>query len=228
MPIELVAFDLDGTLIDSLPGLTAAVNEMRASLGHAPARSTSVEGWIGRGTRHLVASAVQDAVRRHPSAEEVDAAHDRFVEAYTTHSETGSTPRAGAMELLSSLSSSGMPCAITTNKLERFSWRIADRLGFSPFLRCIIGGDTGERKPSPWMLQEAARRCGADPARGLLVGDSRIDVETAAAAGWPIWVVAGGYGAPGPGEPLPPGSARFADLAEVRTTLLAGAGGRGE
>ncbi len=220
MRIECVAFDLDGTLIDSLSGLAAAVNAMRTDCGLPEADELSVAQWIGRGTRVLVSRALHDGLGRDAESGELDRAHTMFVEAYGGTCESGSTLRPGAQELLSRLASLGVPCAITTNKMESFSVQIARRLGVLPFLRAVIGGDTGERKPSPWMLHEAARRCGVDPQRGLLIGDSMIDVETAHAASWPVWLVDGGYGTPGSGVMLPPGSRRFNGLLELAHDLL--------
>lgn len=193
---EVVAFDLDGTLIDSLAGLTAAVNAARRAHGLGDAAGASVERWIGHGTRNLVTHALTDDAGAPPQPGTVDEAHATFVAAYGVECERGSTLRPGARECLQCAADLGIPAALTTNKLERFARRIVDHLGIAACFTAILGGDSGERKPSPWMLREAARRCGADVSRGLLIGDSMIDVESARAAGWPVWIIAGGYGAP--------------------------------
>ncbi len=220
MRVECIAFDLDGTLIDSLPGLAEAVAAMRTRCGLGAAAQASVASWIGRGTRVLVTRALQDGLGRDPDADEVERGHAMFVEAYGRTCESGSSLRPGARELLLRLFALGVPCAITTNKLESFAVQIATRLNIDSLLKTVIGGDTGERKPSPWMLHEAARRCGVDPGRGLLIGDSMIDVETAAAARWPVWLVDGGYGTPGSAAALPPASRRFRDVPDLAHELL--------
>lgn len=195
---DIIAFDLDGTLIDSLAGLTTAVNAARAASGLAAVVDSQVERWIGRGTRVLVTQALSDGGGDGslPSEQAINQAHEVFVTAYSTACDEGSRLRPGAKACLELARDHGVPCAITTNKLERFARRIAAHLGIDGLTAVILGGDSGERKPSPWMLHEAARRCGVHSARGLLIGDSLIDVETARAAGWPVWIVRGGYGTP--------------------------------
>jgi phosphoglycolate phosphatase len=180
--IRAVVFDLDGTLVDSRRDLAEAVNRMRGELGLAPLDLAEVVGMVGRGARNLVRSALGGEV----DEARVDLALARFLAHYDELATDATMPYPGIPRLLAELAGS-RPLALLTNKPERPTLRILEHFDWSRWFRTVVGGDSlPVRKPDPGGLVEIARRLGVAPGELLLVGDSRIDAETAAAAGAPF------------------------------------------
>ena len=210
-PPRAVAFDLDGTLIDSRLDLAEAVNLARADLGLERLEVEAIVAMIGEGARNLVRKALGGA----PPPELIEAAHARFVAHYDAECTRRTRAFPGIDALLDRIAAlaPALPLAIVTNKPEAFSRKIVDALGWSGLFDPLIGGDTlGVRKPDPAGLIAVARRHGVGTGEVLLVGDSRIDAATAAAAGSPFVFVEWGFrrdeerrelaGAASVGEPL--------------------------
>lgn len=191
-----ILFDLDGTLVDSLPDLVRSANAMRAELGEPPLGRERISGFVGNGVRKLVHRVLTDA----PDGEAEPARFERglasFHRIYLEGCCVESTLRPGAVETLAGLGALGIACGVVTNKSEAPMRRILDRYGLSPHLRAAIGGDTAfGRKPGVGTSLEALRRLGLDAGsdRWWLVGDSLTDVRTAAASGVPGIAIRGGY-----------------------------------
>lgn len=184
-----VVFDLDGTLIDSAPDIHAAVARMLAAEGLAPLPLDTVRGFIGNGVAALVERVM--AAAGLPPTE-----HPRLLARF--QAEYDAAPSAltrvfdGAEEALAALAATGHPLGICTNKPEATSRAILADLGLLAHFGAVVGGDSlPVRKPRPEPLLEAFRRLGAE--RGLYVGDSEVDGETAAAAEVPLFLFANGY-----------------------------------
>jgi phosphoglycolate phosphatase len=187
--IRAIAFDLDGTLIDSRHDLAAAINQMRRELGRGELDVDQVLGMIGEGARKLV----RRALGGDPPDELLERGLARFFDNYETECTRRTRPYCGIDELLAEMASR-LPLALVTNKPERFSRRIVEHLGWGGRFDPLIGGDTlPARKPQPAGLQAVCARHGVAPAELLLVGDSRIDAQTATAAGSALVLVAWGY-----------------------------------
>lgn len=183
-----VLWDLDGTLIDSAADIAAAVDRMLAGRGLSPLGEATVRGFIGEGARRLVDRAVE-AAGGAPSEAHVAAFLVEYRRALVVR--TRVHPPA-LRELLAAVRG---PMAVVTNKPERMSVEILERLDLARCFGTVIGGDSlPTRKPQPEMLTEALRRLGAE--RGVLVGDGPADVGAAIAAGMPIIGVAWGISAP--------------------------------
>lgn len=191
-PMELaaIAFDLDGTLIDSRLDLAAAVNAVRRELGLAPLAVERVVAFVGHGARNLVRRALPEEL----SGGAFEAAYERFLELYYQGCLEATRPYPGVEAMLAALAAR-WPLAVVTNKPERHTRRILEGLGLARRFRFALGGDSlAERKPDPEPLREAARRLATDPSRLLYVGDSAIDGETARRAGAPAALVGWGFG----------------------------------
>jgi phosphoglycolate phosphatase len=204
-----LVFDLDGTLVDSRADLAAAVNRMRLDLGLDALPMAAVVRMVGKGARNLVRSAL--------GGEPAEALVERALELFLAHYEPACTvstaPYAGIPELLSDLAA-GFRLALLTNKPERATRRILDHFGWSAWFEPAIGGDTlAARKPEPEGLLTIARRLGVGPGELLMIGDTRIDAETAAAAGAPFALVEWGFATP---------AERLAIAAEWRVADAAG------
>jgi phosphoglycolate phosphatase len=182
-----IVFDLDGTLVDSRRDLAAAVNRTRAAYGLPVLELAEITAMVGEGARNLVAR----ALGRDLSA--VDQALERFFGFYREGLLDTTPAYPGVPELLAALAGR-RPLAVLTNKPEGFTRRILAGLDLAGRFREVVGGDSlAARKPDPAGLREIARRLGVPAADLLLVGDSRIDAATAAAAGCRFALVTWGF-----------------------------------
>ncbi len=186
-----IVFDLDGTLIDSLRDIAAAVNRMRAERALPPLAVAEVRGMVGEGARVLVRRALPPELAR-------DALRGALA-SYLTHyaGVCLDTTRAypGIAAMLAALAPS-FSLAVLSNKGEELSRHILAGLGLDRHLREVVGGDTlPTRKPNPGGLFLLADRLGVQPGELLLVGDSDVDASTAQAAGCPYALALWGEGA---------------------------------
>ncbi|MCO7514118.1 phosphoglycolate phosphatase [Pseudomonas guariconensis] len=181
---RLVMFDLDGTLIDSVPDLAAAVDRMLLQMGRPPAGLEAVRQWVGNGAQVLVRRALAGGLDH---ADVDDALAEQglalFMEAYAeSHDLTVIYP--GVRDTLRWLRKQGVEMALITNKPERFVGPLLDQMKIGRYFRWIIGGDTlAQKKPDPAALLFVMKMAGVAPAESLFVGDSRSDVLAARAAG---------------------------------------------
>ena len=181
---KLVMFDLDGTLIDSVPDLAAAVDRMLLELGRPPAGIEAVRHWVGNGAQVLVRRALAGGIEH---ADVDDALAERalalFMEAYAEHHEL-TVVYPGVRDTLRWLRKQGVEMALITNKPERFVAPLLDQMKIGRYFRWIIGGDTlPQKKPDPAALLFVMKMAGVAPEQALFVGDSRSDVQAAQAAG---------------------------------------------
>jgi len=191
---RLVMFDLDGTLIDSVPDLAEAVDRMLVELGRAPVGVEKVRDWVGNGARVLVRRALAGGLDHAAVGEaETEEALARFLDIYADcHHLTALYP--GVHELLEALSTAAVELAVVTNKPERFVAPLLEQVGLGGYFRWIIGGDTlPQQKPDPAALLQVMHLAGVDAAQALFVGDSRNDVLAARAAAVPCVAVSYGY-----------------------------------
>jgi phosphoglycolate phosphatase len=175
---EHVAFDLDGTLIDSRADLAAAVNHVLRALGLAELPATTLQGYVGEGARVLVARALGPQ-----HADRIEPAFELFLARYGAHLLDATRAYPGIPELLSALAARGVTLSVLSNKPAAMSRAIVDGLGLGRHFVEVLGGDSlPTRKPDPEGLELLRARTGTPRERMLLVGDSGIDVHTARAA----------------------------------------------
>jgi phosphoglycolate phosphatase len=192
-----IALDLDGTLLDTIHDLAAAINALLAEMGHAPLPKDTIRALVGKGMANLVQRAL--ALARGVPATAIDAAtRDDALARYQAHYAAilgrGTLMFPGMVEGLDALRAMGFPLAIVTNKASRFVQPHLDHAGIGHHFALVIGGDTlATRKPDAGPLRHVARAFGIAPARLLMVGDSGNDVEAARAAGCPVLVLPYGY-----------------------------------
>lgn len=189
---ELLAIDLDGTLVDSAPDLAYAVDAALESLGLPAAGERRVRGWIGDGMEVLVERAL--AASGGDVARQLEAALAEFTHVYRARVYVLSRLYDGVPETLAALSARGIALACITNKGEPFARAVLEQGGVLDAFDFVIGGDSlAAKKPDPLPLLEAARRAGTTPARSAMVGDSHHDLQAAAAAGFAFVWAAYGY-----------------------------------
>jgi phosphoglycolate phosphatase len=196
LPPAALAFDLDGTLIDSRRDLATAVNRVRASYRLEPLDLAAVLTMVGEGARNLVARAL-DLDPSSADAARLDEALARFFGHYEEACLDTTRPYPGILEALEALAPR-YPLALCTNKPERFTRLLIDHLGLGPYFPHVVAGDTlPSRKPDPAGMRLLAERMRAPLAEVMLVGDSRVDAQTAAAAGCRFALVTWGFAGAG-------------------------------
>lgn len=201
---RLIIFDLDGTLVDSVPDLAVAVDRMLAQLGRAPAGEARVRTWVGNGAAMLVRRALADSAEPARVAAVTDAAQQQalalFQQIYRQENGRQTRLYPGVSEVLAVLAEQGIALAVVTNKPLQFTEPLLRQLGLAEFFQIVVGGDClPQRKPHPLPLLHVCERLGVPPAQGLMVGDSRNDVDAAKAAGMVSAALTYGYNH---GEPV--------------------------
>lgn len=191
MPIpRAVVFDLDGTLVDTAPDLAAALNAALEAVDRPAQSLSTVRTLIGHGTRTMLTKALSATGGSSPSL--LDAAYPVLVQHYADHICDHSRPYDGAEVALDSLVRQGIRLALCTNKPERLALALIEALGWRNRFDAVVGGDTlSVSKPNPAPLHRAIT--GAGGGMAVFVGDSIIDVQTAAAAGVPCIAVSFGF-----------------------------------
>ena len=189
-PFSVVAFDLDGTLADTAPDLSAALNHSLERLGRPPVSEESVRHMVGHGARALLQKGLSATGLMTP--ELVEQGFPIFLDYYEAHIADRTRPFPGLEAALDQLAARGVKLAICTNKLEGLARELVDALGWRGRFAAIVGGDTlPVRKPDPAPLFEAIARSGGG--RGAFVGDSITDTDTARNAAIPCVAVSFGF-----------------------------------
>ncbi|HVA56109.1 MAG TPA: phosphoglycolate phosphatase [Gammaproteobacteria bacterium] len=193
--IKLVAFDLDGTLVDSAADIASAVCRMTEELALPPPDIGTVRTWVGDGVRLLLKRALGVERDSEPPAELYQRAFEAFRRAYHEHLVSESCLYAGALDTLRFLHARDFALACITNKAAEFTTPLLDALGIGPYFGLVLSGDSlTQRKPHPLPLLHAAQHLGVSPARACMVGDSRNDLLAARAANFMAIGVRYGYG----------------------------------
>jgi phosphoglycolate phosphatase len=186
--IDLIVFDLDGTLVDSLPDLANAANYACRSLGLPEHSAAAIQGMIGGGEKVFVSRFLGPENQGHFAA-----ALQLYLEYYTRHCGDLTYVYPGVKEALARLA--GKRLAVLSNKMERLSQRVVQLMGLAPFFAAVRGGDSyGVLKPAPEGLRALIQELGVDPDRTLMVGDKTADVSAGREAGAHTVGVSYGYG----------------------------------
>lgn len=193
--IRFVAFDLDGTLVDSVPDIARAVDDMAVALALPRPDVDTVRGWVGDGIRRLVKRALTGTRDGEPDAALYRQGFEAFRRAYHAHLSDRTRLYPGVREALDGLLDAGLPLACITNKATEFTAPLLQALDLGRYFDCVLCGDSlPARKPDPLPLLHAARHAGIAPSASCMVGDSANDVRAARAAGFYAVAVRYGYG----------------------------------
>jgi phosphoglycolate phosphatase len=226
---QAVLFDLDGTLLETIPDLAAAANRMLAVMGRAPVPLELIATYVGRGIGILVERVLSGSRDGRLESSALKPAQALFEGFYAEESGRRSTPYPDVNASLARLHDAGVPMAVVTNKAEAFTRPLLAVTGLLPYFASVVSGDTLPwKKPDPRPVLHACGELHVAPARALFVGDSIHDVEAARAAGCEVWCVPYGYNE---GQSVAEsGCDRIvADLVEVADRVLGLApGGRNE
>lgn len=181
MRTDLVIFDLDGTLLDTIGDLAVACNAMLARRGLPEHTYADYRHFVGNGILRLVERALPEELR---TPEYVAAARADFVAYYTDHIDLHTKPYAGIPELLDTLTRQGIRLAVASNKFQRGTEKLIRRFFPEVPFEVVLGQRPDvPLKPDPAVIEEILGLTGVPRDRVLYVGDSGVDMQTAAAAG---------------------------------------------
>ena len=200
--------DLDGTMVDTLGDFAASLNRMLDDLSLPHVAPSAIETMVGKGSEHLIHSALVHVMAPAVAKAEADAkaralfdrAWERYQHHYLAINGRHSAVYPGVAEGLKALRAQGLRLACLTNKPTSFAKPLLADKGLDGFFELVFGGDAFERKkPDPLPLLKTCEAMGTAPARTLMIGDSSNDARAARAAGCPVVLVTYGYNH---GEPV--------------------------
>jgi phosphoglycolate phosphatase len=192
--IRCALLDLDGTLLDTAPDLAAAANRMLGALGLPPRRREEVASYVGKGLARLVERCLTGELEGRADPQLLERALGLFSPAYDEESGRHCRVFDGVVEGLDMLDSLGLRLACVTNKPERFTLPLLERMGLAPYFDAVVCADRLARtKPDPLPFLHACALLEVKPREALVVGDSANDVHAARAADIPVVCVAYGY-----------------------------------
>ncbi len=188
-----IVFDLDGTLIDTAPDLTAALNHVLVSEGRPALPQAEVRNLVGHGARALIERGMgMDGPK--PSEPDLQRMLKLFLSYYGENIANHSTLFPGVTETLDHFRARQARLAVCTNKPAGLSRDLFTALDMHKHFEAILGSDSlAVRKPDPLHLIETIRQAGGDPARAGMVGGSATHINTAKAANIPVVAVSFGY-----------------------------------
>lgn len=192
LKIDTIVFDLDGTLVDASPDITAATNFVLQQLDRDALPQETVAGYIGGGA---------EALWRRVLGEEAEPLLQRvvpvFMERYAAYPCEESYLYPGAAELLQALQGAGVQMAIATQKAEGITANVLEKLGIEAFFKLAVGPESvARRKPHPESVLLILERLQCSPERTLMIGDTPADIRAGRLAGVRTCAVTYGYGQP--------------------------------
>jgi len=187
--MKAILFDLDGTLLDTLDDLAAAVNVALTARGYPERSRAEVRRFVGNGVRRLMELAVPEGV----SGAEFESCFEEMRAYYADHSAIATAPYAGVLEMLAELKVRGTPMALVSNKPDGPVADLAEQ--YFPGMFSVTVGDSPSRarKPAPDMPLYALERLGVSREEAIYIGDSEVDIQTARNAGLPVVSVTWGF-----------------------------------
>jgi phosphoglycolate phosphatase len=190
LPVDAVLFDLDGTLADTAPDLSAALNRVRSDRGMAPLALAQLRPYASHGARGLLGAGMAVA----PGEMEYAELRDAFLAHYAAALCVQTTLFTDVDALLDAIEARSLAWGIVTNKATRYTTPLLAALRLSPRAGTVVCGDTTPfAKPHPAPLTEAADRLGIAPGRCVYVGDAVRDIDAGNAAGMRTLVAGWGY-----------------------------------
>jgi phosphoglycolate phosphatase len=191
--IDAIAFDLDGTLINSVPDVRAAINRLLVSEGRSGISLEQTLSLVGQGARVMMEQAMMLGGEA-PMPDALDRMVETYIGFYQCHPADLTTIYPGVVEVLESLAARGIPMAICSNKPFVMTKLVLKTLGLDQYFDAVTGGDNvPHRKPDGRHITHTLDLMGKRYARAVMVGDSEIDVAAGKDAGVPVIAVTYGY-----------------------------------
>ncbi|MEI7840435.1 MAG: phosphoglycolate phosphatase [Methylococcaceae bacterium] len=190
----MIAFDLDGTLIDSAPDLVEAVNYALTKLNKPTHSQATIQQWIGNGADVLMKRALLNNWHVGEIPDDFEIAFELYKTYYAEHDWVHSRVYDGVLETLQTLKNADFKLACITNKTARFTNPLMETAGLAPYFDFIASGDTfAEMKPNPLPLLETAKLFAIAPENAWMIGDSINDISAGKRAGFKTIAVSYGY-----------------------------------
>lgn len=187
-------FDLDGTLVDSIPGIARGLNLALKALGYPEHSVNAIRGMVGRGARELCVASLREYCNGDVPEEVFEAVHKGFMWEYSHTWQDGTVPYPGIREMLLELAAEGHPLAVLSNKPHVVTGPLVRHILPEVPFRVVMGfSDRFPRKPEPDSLLSIVRNWGMEPGKVCMVGDSAHDGNTALNAGTRLVLVGWGY-----------------------------------
>ena len=193
---SLLIFDLDGTLIDSVPDLAAAVNHMLLTLHRQTFDENVIRFWVGNGAQTLVRRALcgSHVIDQDLDQEVFEQALEVFLTYYKSHLSINTVLYPQVRDTLQQLKAAGFRISIVTNKPFEFVQPILEGLGIAQYFEFCLGGDSlATKKPDPLPLLHTCKVLGVNTKDAVMIGDSKNDILAAKAAGIKSIAVSYGY-----------------------------------
>ncbi|MEO2267869.1 HAD-IA family hydrolase [Pseudoalteromonas pernae] len=193
MKYEAILFDLDGTLVDSVPDMYIATNLMLTDLARPIISHSMVSQFVGNGIEQLVVRALSGDMQANPmlSDAEIKRATELFYGHY--HEVIGQSSGLYPHVLTVLAAFAQTPKAVVTNKARRFTVELLEKMNLSAHFQVLVCGDDGAKKPSAEPILNACQQLGVEPSKCLMVGDSKSDILAAQAANVDCLALTCGY-----------------------------------
>jgi phosphoglycolate phosphatase len=186
--------DLDGTLLDTIPDLSAAANLMLTELKMPALPEATIRNFVGKGINNLIERSLTNSMDGKPDAALFEKALPIYDRCYSAVNGKHTTIYPGVQEGLDLLRAQGYPLVCVTNKSARYTLPLLDYVKLSGYFVSVVAGDTlPQKKPDPAQLLYACKQLSVAPGEMLMIGDSMNDAQAARSAGCPIFCVTYGY-----------------------------------
>ena len=177
--VKLVAFDLDGTILDAFEDIAAAATALRKRYGRPPVSVEEVKLHVGRGARRMVAGVLDTE-----DEQVIEENYQALVSYYLDNAGAHAKIYPGVTETVQALHAAGYRMAVASNKPHPLSVKIMEVLGLSQYFEWVIGESADfAHKPAPAILHYLMEQAGCTPEQTVVVGDSCVDIKFARAAG---------------------------------------------
>ncbi|MCH8202418.1 MAG: phosphoglycolate phosphatase [Proteobacteria bacterium] len=191
--IDTIILDLDGTLVDTAPDLTSALNHVLASAGREAVALEEVRHMVGFGARAMIFKGLDHTGGRLPEVQ-IEFLHRRFLDYYKHNICAYSLPYPGAVAILEAFKAAGKALGICTNKPTALAEQLLEELGLDDYFGAVVGGDAvTASKPDPEHLAAVIDSLEGRRKTSLFIGDSEVDLLAGQALGVPVFLMTHGY-----------------------------------
>ena len=190
---KLFIFDLDGTLVDTAPDFKNSINYMLNELNESEVSLEEIRNWVGYGARELIRRTVVDKNIPHDE-QRIEEMLKIFLLHYTHNIDDDSVLFNNVRNVLEFLTDNGIKLAVCTNKMERLSNILLEKLNVLHMFDYLVGGDSlSKSKPDPFPLLNICEKLNTEISDSIMIGDSVTDLNAGKGAGMPVVLVSYGY-----------------------------------
>ena len=190
---KLFIFDLDGTLVDTAPDFKNSINYMLNEINESEVSLIEIRNWVGYGARELIRRTVVDKNIPHDE-NRIEEMLKIFLLHYTHNIDDDSVLFNNVKNVLEFLKNNGIKLAVCTNKMERLSNILLEKLNVLHMFDYLVGGDSlSKNKPDPFPLLNICEKLNTEISDSIMIGDSATDLNAGKGAGMPVVLVSYGY-----------------------------------